>query len=216
MVDKIKKLKKFEERIGGLFNNKQIKAPIHLSSGNEKHIIEIFKRIKPNDWVCCTWRNHYQALLKKIPETVLEKHIVNGKSMVLTLPEYKFICSSIVGGIPSIAAGIALGEKQSKTSNHVWCWVGDMSSETGAFHEAYKLARNWQLPITFIVENNNTSVLTPTNEVWSRDLPYFIDDELHFYKQMQNNLIYSQLNLLYYEYKNDLYPHAGAGQRIQF
>ena len=87
----------FEREIGDLFNAGKIKAPIHLSSGNEKHIREIFEEIdNENDWVCCTWRNHYQALLKGVPSEVLKKNIIDGKSMVMNLPEYRFICSSIV------------------------------------------------------------------------------------------------------------------------
>lgn len=216
MVNKIKELQDFEVKIGDLFNSKKIKAPIHLSNGNEKHIINIFKEIKKEDWVCCTWRNHYQALLKGISADYLEAQIIRGKSMILTSPEHKFICSSIVGGIPSIATGIALGEKLQKTSNHVWCWVGDMSAETGAFHEAYKFARNYELPITFVVECNNISVLTPTDDVWKRDIPYFIDDVDQFDLDMRLEAVYKQPNLLYYEYINKKYPHAGAGQRIQF
>ena len=138
MVNK-EELISFETKIGNLFNEGKIKAPIHLYSDNEDEMIEIFKDIDvENDWICCTWRNHYQALLKGIPQEVLIERIINGKSMVMNLPEYKFICSSIVGGIPSIAAGIAFAIKLQNKNNHVWCWVGDMSAETGAFHEAYK------------------------------------------------------------------------------
>lgn len=207
----------FESQIGDLFNNKKIKAPIHLYSGNEEKMMEIFKSINiEDDWVCCTWRNHYQALLKGIPAEFLKNEIIKGKSMVMTLPEYKLICSSIVGGIPSIATGIALGNKLSGLNNHVWCWVGDMSSETGAFHEAYKYSRNYNLPITFIVESNGLSVLTPTDEIWNRNIPYFIDDKTLWLETIKNNKIYKQPNLIYYHYLNKKYPHAGAGQRVQF
>jgi TPP-dependent pyruvate/acetoin dehydrogenase alpha subunit len=213
----IEELIKFETQIGDLFNTKQIRAPIHLYHGNEKKIIEIFKRVDiTNDWVCCTWRNHYQALLKNIPPEYLKDKIVKGKSMVLTLPEYKFICSSIVGGIPSIATGIALGLQLEKTAHRVWCWVGDMSAETGAFHEAYKYARNHELPVTFIVESNGLSVMTPTEETWKRDMPYYINNAHKFYQKMEEGGIYEQPGLIYYEYKNQRYPHAGAGIRVQF
>jgi TPP-dependent pyruvate/acetoin dehydrogenase alpha subunit len=207
----------FETQIGDMFNNKQIKAPIHLYHGNEEKMIEVFKRIdKENDWVCCTWRNHYQALLKGVTPQRLTEEIVKGKSMIMNLPEYKFICSSIVGGIPSIATGLALGEKLAGTSNHVWCWIGDMSAETGAFHEAYKYAKNQKLPITFIVECNNLSVTTPTDEIWARSLPYYITTSTRFIKDIDESKIYEQDNLLYYKYTNTKYPHAGAGQRVQF
>jgi pyruvate dehydrogenase E1 component alpha subunit len=207
----------FETKIGDLFNNKQIKAPIHLYHGNEDKMLQIFKNINiENDWICCTWRNHYQALLKNIPQELLTQKIIAGKSMIMNLPEYKFICSSIVGGIPSIAVGISQGISIQNKAEHVWCWVGDMSAETGAFHEAHKYARNYKLPITFIVESNKLSVLTPTDEVWNRTIPYFIDDVDRFNSKMISDEIYEQPNLMYYQYKNTKYPHAGAGQRVQF
>lgn len=214
---KINQLIEFEKEIGDLFNDKKIKAPIHLYYGNEEKMVEIFNLIDiENDWICCTWRNHYQGLLKGVPMSTMKEEIIKGKSMVMTFPEYKYICSSIVGGIPSIATGLALGEKLAGTSNKVWCWVGDMSAETGAFHEAYKYARNNNLPITFIVENNNLSVLTPTNCVWSREIPYYIDDKNKLLETLSRDSIYSQPNLLYYTYINNKYPHAGAGTRVQF
>lgn len=216
MVNK-EDLIKFETEIGDMFNDKVIKSPIHLYNGNEEKMISVFNYINCNDdWICCTWRNHYQALLKGIPSELLKEYIIDGKSMVMNLPEYKFICSSIVGGIPSIATGIALNNKLNNIESKVWCWIGDMSSETSQFHEAYKYSRNHMLPITFIVESNDMSVLTPTNEVWAREIPYFIDNKDQFIELMNCDGIYRQPNLIYYKYKNNKYPHAGAGKRIQF
>ena len=200
----------FEKEIADLFNSGQIKSPVHLYSGNEDFMIEIFKNIDiENDWVCSAWRNHYQGLLKGIPQDILKQNIIQGKSMVANLPQYKFICSSIVGGIPSIAAGIAMSIKVKNKTNKVWCWVGDMSSETGAFHEAYKYSLNHDLPITFIIEDNKKSVCSPTEKIWNRKKPYYLD------KDYTGGLLV-QKNLIYYQYDNQKYPHAGAGKRVQF
>jgi pyruvate dehydrogenase E1 component alpha subunit len=200
----------FEKEIADLFNSGKIKSPVHLYSGNEDLMIEIFKNIDiENDWVCSAWRNHYQGLLKGIPQEILKQNILQGKSMVANLPEYKFICSSIVGGIPSIAAGIAMSIKVKNKTNKVWCWVGDMSSETGAFHEAYKYSLNHDLPITFIIEDNKKSVCSPTQRIWNRKKPYYLD------KDYSGGLLI-QKNLIYYQYDNQKYPHAGAGKRVQF
>tara|TARA_B110000444_G_C18804646_1_gene579298 strand:+ start:240 stop:872 length:633 start_codon:yes stop_codon:yes gene_type:complete len=210
MVDK-DFLIEFETKIGNLFNEGKIAAPIHLYSGNEDQTIDIFKEIDiENDWVCCTWRNHYQGLLKGIPPELITSKILKGKSMVMNLPKYKFICSSIVGGIPSIAAGIALAIKEQGKKNKVWCWVGDMSAETGHFHEAYKYSLNHKLPITFIVEDNKKSVCTPTNKIWGRELPYYLENNEY------KGGILKLPNLYYYQYDNKKYPHAGAGKRVQF
>jgi pyruvate dehydrogenase E1 component alpha subunit len=198
----------FETDIGDTFNRGEIRAPIHLYAGNEDQIMRVFDKIDTQkDWICCTWRNHYQALLKGIPPEVVKERIMAGKSMVMNLPEYKFICSSIVGGIPSIATGLALAAKLKGTDEHVWCWTGDMSAETGAWTEAYKYARAQNLPITFVVEDNELSVLTPTHEMWGEDKWYLPAVKRSWYESQ---------HLIYYKYKNHKYPHAGAGVRVQF
>lgn len=202
-----KDLIQFEKEIGDTFNRGEIRAPIHLYSGNEEEIIKVFSKINnKNDWVCCTWRNHYQALLKDIPVEIIKQQIMNGKSMVMNLPQYKFICSSIVGGIPSIATGIAVAAKFRNTKEHVWCWVGDMSAETGAWAEAYKYSVAQDLPITFIIEDNKQSVLTPTHEMWG-DSKWYLPSDCEWYEHK---------HLIYYKYNNSVYPHAGAGTRVQF
>jgi pyruvate dehydrogenase E1 component alpha subunit len=198
----------FETDIGKTFNRGEIRAPIHLYAGSEDQIMRVFEKINvKKDWICCTWRNHYQALLKNIPPAVIKERIMSGKSLVMNLPEYKFICSSIVGGIPSIATGLALAAKLRGTDEHVWCWTGDMSAETGAWAEAYKYSRAQDLPITFVVEDNELSVLTPTYEMWGTD---------KWYLPAQNRVWYESKHLIYYKYKNTKYPHAGAGVRVQF
>jgi pyruvate dehydrogenase E1 component alpha subunit len=197
----------FEEEIGAMFNQAKIRAPIHLYHGNEEQIYRVFEKVKSNDWICCTWRNHYQALLKGVPSDLLIEKIVEGKSMVMNLPEYKFICSSIVGGIPSIATGLALAAKLKNSNEHVWCWTGDMSAETGAWSEAYRYSVAHDLPITFVVEDNELSVLTPTKEVWGEE---------KWYLPHQNRQWYESKHLIYYKYHNKKYPHAGSGFRVQF
>ena len=63
----------FENEIADCFNNAMIKAPVHLYNGNEEEMIAVFKKhnIGPNDWVLCSWRSHYQCLLKGVPEKKL-------------------------------------------------------------------------------------------------------------------------------------------------
>ncbi len=194
------KLIDFETDIAECFNNAQIKAPIHLYSNNEEQLIEIFKDIKPDDWVFCTWRSHYQCLLKGVPPEQVKQDILKGKSITLCYPSHNIYSSAIVTGNIPIANGVALDIKRKGGSNHVWCFVGDMTSETGAFFENWKYAVNHDLPITFIIEDNNKSVCTDTRKTWNTDKLYF---------QEENRKI------IYYKYESK-YPHAGAGQRIQF
>jgi pyruvate dehydrogenase E1 component alpha subunit len=190
----------FEDRVIEAFNSGQIKAPVHLYSGNEKEMIEIFKSINDEDYVFCTWRSHYQCLLKGVPQDLLLEDIKAGKSITLCYPDYNIYSSAIVTGSIPIATGVAMDIKRKDQSNHVWCFVGDMASETGTFFENWKYSVNHDLPITFVIEDNNKSVCTDTRKVWNCEKLYFQD---------------GKPKIIYYTYESK-YPHAGAGKRIQF
>lgn len=156
----------FEEDLAKLFFDRKIHVPIHLSGNNEDELIEIFQLIKDDDWVLSTHRNHYHILLKGYPKEQLKNLILSGESMHIYSKEYKVLTSAIVGGIIPIAVGIAMGIKRSGLNENVWVFIGDMASETGIFHECVKYASRNDLPIIFVIENNEMSTETPTQICW--------------------------------------------------
>jgi pyruvate dehydrogenase E1 component alpha subunit len=190
------KLIRFEERIVEHWEAGKIRGPIHLSNGNEEQLIEIFKRVSENDWVFSTWRSHYHWLLKGISADYAEALILDGKSITLCDIDDKFYASAIVGGTLSIALGVAMGIKQKGSDEKVFVFVGDMSFESGIFYEVHKYARNFDLPIVFVVEDNAVSTYTPTEATWNvkREIP---SDVIH------------------YTYKSK-YPHYGSGKWVVF
>jgi pyruvate dehydrogenase E1 component alpha subunit len=194
-------LKAYEEKIAELFNKGEIRAPVHLSDGSEDSLIEIFKEVKDEDWIFCSWRSHYQCLLKGVKPEDLESEIIAGRSIALCFPSHNVYSSAIVGGQIPIAVGAALSLKRSKNKGHVWCFIGDMTSETGMAQTAIRYSEKHNLPITFIIEDNGISVLTETRKVWNTATLRF--------EENKNAIVKS------FKYKSK-YPHAGAGKRVQF
>ncbi len=184
----------FEEDIKEVFEAGKIRAPVHFCGGNEEALIDLFKQVKPDDWVFSTHRSHYHALLKDIPPEWVKKEIVDGHSITLNSSRHNFFSSAIIGGILPIALGVALALRLEKKPDRVWCFVGDMAGETGVFHEASKYARGHDLPITFVIEDNGFSVDTPTRETWGHQ---------------------SQPSAIYYQYKR-VFPHHGTGRWLVF
>ena len=158
----------FEREILNLFEQTKITTPIHLSGGNEDELIEIFKEIKQDDWVFSTHRSHYHALLKGIEKEKLKEMILCGKSMHIFNNKLKFFSSSIVAGCAAIASGIALALKKKNSSQKVWCFIGDGAEDEGHFYEAVRYVDGWNLPCTFIIEDNNRSVATPKSERYNK------------------------------------------------
>ena len=190
------KLIRFEQSIVDIWEAGKIKGPVHLSNGNEGSLIEIFKRIKETDWVFSTWRSHYHWVLKGLSADYATEIIKEGKSITMCEHEEKFYASAIVGGTLPIALGVASAIKKDGGDDKVWVFVGDMSFESGIFYEVHKYARNFDLPLYFVVEDNGVSTYTPTKATWNekREVP---SDVIH------------------YTYKSK-YPHYGSGKWIAF
>jgi TPP-dependent pyruvate/acetoin dehydrogenase alpha subunit len=191
----------FESDVARAFNEGQIKAPVHLSSGGEEALIEIFSSVKEDDFVFTTWRSHYHALLKGVEPSVLMKEILDGRSIALNFPSKKLYSSAIAGSHIPVAVGLAYSIKLKKSDEKVWCFLGDMVSESGIAEVSFKFAERFKLPITFVIEDNNRSVCSDTRKVWN-------SVALNYQETKYSNVIF-------YSYQS-VYPHAGAGVRVQF
>jgi len=194
----------FEDRVADAFRRRQIRAPVHLCGGNEEQLIDIFKDVRPGDWVFSSWRSTYHALLKGIPEEWVFNEIMAGRSMFLMNKEHRFLCSAIVGGVLPIAVGVALAIKRQppevvagESPPQVWVFAGDMTATTGLFHEATQYAVGNDLPLHIVVEDNGFSTDTPTAEAWGKvlvDGRYWVDA----YKYTRTR------------------PHVGIGEHVAF
>ena len=187
----------FEDDIIKEWEGGNIRGPIHLSNGNEDQLIKVFSKIGIDDWVFSTWRSHYHALLHGVDPTDLKQKILEGKSITIVDKESKFYASAIVTGTLPIALGVAKSIKMKGGDEKVWVFVGDMAFETGIFYEVHKYARNYDLPLYFVVEDNGVSTNTPTLDTWNgiqREIPE---------------------DVIYYQYKSK-YPHYGTGKWVVF
>jgi hypothetical protein len=162
----------FEDKIGNLYLDNKLPFLFHLSGGNEEQLISIFETIKEEDYVISNHRSHYHALLHGIPPEVVEDRILNGRSMFIYDRARNFFCSAIIGGTPAIAAGIAWALKKKGSKKKVWCFVGDGTEDNGHLFEAVRYVEGWDLPCTFIIENNNRSVEATNSDRWGKSADY--------------------------------------------
>ena len=190
----------FEDEIAQEFNAARIAAPVHLAGGNECQLIEAFRKVQPRDWALGSWRAHYHALLKGVPAAEVKAAIMAGRSIALTFPEHRVLCSAIVGGIAPIAVGLAMGIKRRGSNERVHVFLGDMSAECGIVHEAIKYAHGHNLPVRWVVEDNGLSVGTNTFQVWGTST--------------MPDLARAGL-VEHYGYTLP-HPHVGAGQWVPF
>lgn len=199
-----KDLADFEQEIADIFATGAIRNPVHLRKGRELELLRIFRdnRIGPADYVFGYWDAHELALLKGVPREEVRQAIIDGKSISLCFPQHKLLCSGIVGSLMGTATGAAWSLKHGGKEGRVFLFCGEMSSETGSFHEAVKYACYYDLPVTFVVCDNGLSVMTDTRAVWGSPEPWF------------KNTRYDE-KIIYFRYTNE-FPHSGLGWKIKF
>lgn len=182
----------FETGLAKRYDNGEMPYLVHFSGGNEEQLIEIFRDIKPGDWIFSTHRSHYHYLLAGGPPSRLEELILAGKSMFVFDRNLNFFTSSILAGTAGIAAGVAWALRRKGSDRKVWCFLGDGAEDEGNFYEAARYVDSWGLPATFIVEDNNRSVSACKLTRWNCHLP------VHF----------ACVRRYHYE---PTYPHGGTG-----
>src|SRR3989337_3903084 len=87
-------------------------------------------------------------------------------SMALTSVEHGAMGSyAIVGAHLPIALGAAWSAQYRKSGQVAVCFVGDGTTNSGAFHEALNMAAVWKAPVVFVCENNQYMEYTPIGAV---------------------------------------------------
>jgi len=160
---------RFEDRIRAHWQAGNLPCLLHLCGGNEDALIRILgSEFVPGDWVLSGHRNHYHALMAGISAEDLEREILAGRSMFTFSKEHNFMSSAILAGMCSIANGIAWALKEDAgevmPELAVWCFLGDGAEEEGHFYEAALFAEVNDLPVAFVVEDNDRQVDTPKAE----------------------------------------------------
>ena len=212
----VEQLQKFEKKIEKIYESGRIKAPIHLRNGNEQELIDIYlgitqDAITEDDYVFSTWASHLHAILKGVPESIIEADIIKGRSITLHYPEYNFYSSAIVGGIAPIALGVAKALLKQDKKSRVHCFLGDMSFHSGIVNECVRYSIGHAVPITWIIEDNGKSVGTdtqPTCGIHTADLYENLRRILRKYQC-------ERVKMIYYSYKCS-YPHSGTGVFVEF
>jgi len=154
----------FESRIRSHWQAGDLPCLLHLCGGNEEQLVRIFRDIRPQDWVLSGHRNHYHALLKGIPPDVLEASILRGDSMFTFSDEHRFLSSAILAGLCGTANGLAWAMREAGENSRVWCFLGDGAEEEGHFYEAVLFAEAHDLPVRFVIEDNDRQVDTTLAE----------------------------------------------------
>ncbi len=157
-------IRRLEERAAELYQQGKIGGFLHLYIGQEAVSTGLIAARQPQDRVITAYRDHGVAIncgisADQVMAELLGKStgVSKGKGGSMHLADVGknfFGGHAIVGSHLPLAAGLALGDKYQGNAAVTICMFGDGATNIGFFHEALNLSKVWQLPVLWVVENN--------------------------------------------------------------
>ncbi len=163
-------VRRFEEKAGQLYGMGFIGGFCHLYIGQEAVVTGLNAVMEEGDQVITGYRDHGHMLVCGMdPKGVMaeltgrESGYSRGKggSMHMFSVEKHFYGGhGIVGAQVPLGTGLAFANKYRENNNVALAYFGDGAANQGQVYEAFNMAKLWNLPIIYVIENNRYSMGT--------------------------------------------------------
>lgn len=163
-------IRRFEEKCEFAYRAGKIGGYLHLYIGQEATGVGWLSALRPGDSVIGAYRVHGFALQMGTDPKVVMAELFGrvtgcargkGGSMHLyDIPRGFYGGWGIVGGHVPLGVGLAFAAKYHNTGQVVLCFMGDGAVNAGVVPEVMNMASLWDLPIVFIIENNQFAMGT--------------------------------------------------------
>lgn len=186
-------IRRFEEKAGQLYGMGLIGGFCHLYIGQEAVVVGLEAASKEGDKRVTSYRDHGHMLACGMDPRGVMAELTGridgyskgkGGSMHMFSKEKHFYGGhGIVGAQVPIGAGLAFADKYKGNDTVTFTYFGDGAANQGQVAETYNMARLWDLPVIFVIENNQyamgTSVQRATRspDFHERGLAYGIPGE---------------------------------------
>lgn len=165
----------FEDKCAEMYYRGKMFGFVHLYNGQEAVSSGVIKSLRPDDYVCSTYRDHVHALSAGVPAREVMAELFGketgcsrgrGGSMHLFSSKHNMLggFAFVAEGIP-VATGAAFKSKYQREAlgdesadQVTTCFFGDGASNNGQFFECLNMAALWKLPIIYVVENNKWAI----------------------------------------------------------
>jgi pyruvate dehydrogenase E1 component alpha subunit len=176
-------IRRFEERAGQLYGLGLIGGFCHLYIGQEAVAVGLQSAMTVGkDSVITGYRDHGHMLAYGIDPKVImaeltgrEAGISHGKggSMHMFSVDHGFYGGhGIVGAQVPLGTGLALKHKYAGDGGVCLTYMGDGAVNQGQVAEAFNMAKLWNLPVIYAIENNKYAMGTSVNRSHSEPLLY--------------------------------------------
>ncbi|MFC2967847.1 pyruvate dehydrogenase (acetyl-transferring) E1 component subunit alpha [Acidimangrovimonas pyrenivorans] len=186
-------IRRFEEKAGQLYGMGLIGGFCHLYIGQEAVVVGLEAASEEGDKRVTSYRDHGHMLASGMdPKGVMAELTGRaggyskgkGGSMHMFSKEKHFYGGhGIVGAQVPIGAGLAFADKYLGNDRVTFTYFGDGAANQGQVHEAYNMAELWDLPVVFVIENNQYAMgtavkrATKSPDFWERGKSFGIEGE---------------------------------------
>jgi pyruvate dehydrogenase E1 component alpha subunit len=186
-------IRRFEEKAGQMYGMGLIGGFCHLYIGQEAVVTGITMASKPGDSQITGYRDHGHMLAMGLdPKGVMaeltgRQHGLSkgkGGSMHMFSTDHRFYGGNgIVGAQVSLGTGLALAARYRGEDTVSITYFGDGAANQGQVYESFNMAKLWNLPVLYVIENNRyamgTSVerATAQQDFSKRGLSFNIEGE---------------------------------------
>ncbi|NNG04581.1 MAG: thiamine pyrophosphate-dependent dehydrogenase E1 component subunit alpha [Inquilinus sp.] len=168
-------IRAFEDRVHDEFATGDIPGFVHLYAGEEASAVGFCMHLEDRDRIASTHRGHGHCIAKGCDVDGMMMEIYGrkdglcggkgGSMHIADLSKGMMGANGIVGGGPPLICGAALSAKTLGTGGVAIAFVGDGASNQGTTFESMNLAKVWDLPAVFVVEDNGYAESTSSR--WS-------------------------------------------------
>ena len=177
-------IRRFEERAGQLYGMGLIGGFCHLYIGQEAIAVGVQAIKEPGDQVITGYRDHGHMLACGMDPREVMAELTGraggsskgkGGSMHMFSTEADFYGGhGIVGAQVALGTGLALANHYRDNKKVSFTYFGDGAANQGQVYESFNMARLWNLPVVYVIENNQYAMGTSIERSSS---------ETHLYKR---------------------------------
>jgi len=163
-------IRRFEEKAGQLYGMGQIAGFCHLYIGQEAVVTGCRAAMIDGDQMITGYRDHGHMLACGMSSRGVMAELTGreggysrgkGGSMHMFSTEKKFYGGhGIVGAQVPIGAGLGFANKYLDNGFVSLAFFGDGASNQGQVYETFNMAKLWDLPVVFVIENNQYAMGT--------------------------------------------------------
>lgn len=174
LYETVRTIRRFEQRGIEQYRLGNIRGYFHPYLGEEAIAAGSIAALRPDDYIVSTHRGHGHAIAKGHDPRQMMAELFGretgycrgrgGSMHVASRAVRNLGANGVVAGGLGIAVGAGMAIRQREGTEVVIAFCSDGGSANGMWHEAMNLSAIWDLPVIFVLENNQYAVSTPIRD----------------------------------------------------